>query len=483
MSEATKTPDQAATAEFVPAPGRAAAGNGAAPADAAAHSVATDTGAADSGEATSRGDSILRNRDFVKLWAGESVSLVGTQVSQFALPLVAILTLQATVFQVGLLNACRYAPVVLVSLFAGVWLDHHRRRPILIACSLGNALLIGLVPLSYAGGVLSITLLYVVCICVGVLTAVFDIGVLSYVPWLVERRHLADSNSKIQTSTALAGIAGPGLAGFLVGLVTAPVALAVNSVSYLCSALGLATIQKHEEEPATGQDRPSIKDSVIEGLRAVYGNPLLRGLLTQSATFNFFQNAMITVFVVYAIRSLGLTPAKLGIVIGAISVGGVLGAMYANRVRLAIGFGRTMMFTTVIGPLCPLLLLVPRGAGLGSMAILAGTQAFYGFNLLVFNVNTLTLRQRITPNRLLGRMNASYRMVLFGLGPIGAILGGLLGQVAGVGTAMVITALLLTTPALWVLFSPVFRLRDMPPDVLPDAMDVTAAARDKDKRS
>jgi hypothetical protein len=277
--------------------------------------------------ATQRRDSLMRNRDFVKLWAGETVSLIGTQITQFTLPLVAILTLGATVFEVGVLNATRYAPVVILSLLAGVWLDTRRRRPILIACSLGCAVLIALVPVSYAAGLLSMTLLYVVSALVGSLTVVFDVGVLSYVPGLVAPRHLADSNGKIQSSTALAGIAGPGVAGLLVGILTAPVTLAVDAFSYLCSALGLATIRKTEPAPEVPEQRPSVRASIAEGLRAVYGSAMLRSLLTQSGTFNFFQNALITVFVVYAVRDLGLTPAQLGIVIGAISVGGLTGAL------------------------------------------------------------------------------------------------------------------------------------------------------------
>src|SRR6185503_4531150 len=151
------------------------------------------------GRAMSAG-SIWTDRDFVRLWAGETVSLIGTQITQFTLPLVAVLTLHTSVFQVGLLNACCTLPVVGVSLFAGVWLDRRRRRPILIACSLGNAVLIGLVPISYGLGLLSIGLLYLICLGTGALSVVFDIGVLSYLPTLVERRHLADSNSKMQAS-------------------------------------------------------------------------------------------------------------------------------------------------------------------------------------------------------------------------------------------------------------------------------------------
>ncbi len=225
--------------------------------------------------------SVLSNSDFVKLWSGETISLIGTQVTQFAMPLVAILTLRATVWQVGVLNALRFVPVILLSLLAGVWLDRRRRRPVLIACALGNAVLIGLIPLASVTGLLTIGLLYAVVPLAGTLSMTFDVGALSYVPFLVQRRHLLSANSKIQASTSVAGVAGPGLAGLLIGLITAPITLSVDAVSYLFSAAGLIWIRTVEAPPVVPDRKVSITSSIAEGLRAVYGNKLLRALLTQ----------------------------------------------------------------------------------------------------------------------------------------------------------------------------------------------------------
>lgn len=407
-------------------------------------------------------ESIWTDRDFVKLWAGETVSLIGTQITQFTLPLVAILTLHAGSFQVGLLNACRTAPIVVVSLFAGVWLDRRRRRPILIACSLGNAALIALIPISDALGLLRIGLLYLVCLAVGVLSVVFDIGVLSYVPTLVERRHLADSNSKLQASTSLSLVAGPGLAGALVGVLTAPVTLSADAMSYLCSAAGLISIGKDEQPPEAPAVRPSVRSSIAEGIRAVYGSPILRSLLNLAATFNFVQAGFITIFVIYGIRVLHLSPFRLGLVLGAIAVGGILGAMMSNRISRIFGIGPTMLAGLCGATLCPLVLLIPRDGGLASMAIMIGTELLYGFGVLSFNVITVTVRQTVTPNRLLGRMNASYRMVLFGMAPIGSALAGLLGEHFGLRTALVIAVLAFPSAILWAVGSPVIRMREMP---------------------
>lgn len=424
--------------------------------------MSTETQAAP--EPTIPQDTLWANHDWRKVWAGETISLIGTQVTQLVLPLVAILTLQASAFDIGLLNASRYLPVVAVSLVAGVWLDRRRRRPVLIAANLGRAVLIGLIPVAAALGILSIWLLCVLCILVGVLTVVFDVGILAYVPSLVNRKHLADANGKLQTSWSLAGIIGPGLGGLLVGLITAPFALIVDSLSFLVSAVLMwrARASEPEIEAVAPADRPSLRTSIMEGLAAVFGSPILRSLLTQSATFNLFQNALLTVFLVYAVRFLGLTPGELGLVVGAMSVGGLVGAFLAHRVTNAVGLGRTLRLATIIVALTPLLLAVPTAPGIVTVVILMAAQALYGFNLVIYNVNTMTLRQIVTPNRLLARMNASYRLLLFGTVPIGALLGGTLAEVLGLRPAMIITVLLLVSPIIWTFFSPVYALREMP---------------------
>jgi MFS family permease len=421
--------------------------------DQAVRDVATDKG---------DGRGILINRDFAKLWAGETVSLIGSQVTQFTLPLVAILALKATVFEVGVLNALRFVPVIVVAVLAGVVLDRRRRRPVLIACSLANAVLIGLIPLSSVTGTLSMGLLYAVALLVGTLTVCFDVGALSYVPFLVGRQHLTEANSKLQASTAFAGIAGPGMAGLLIGLITAPVTLTVDAVSYLFSAAGLIFIRRPEPTPDAGEERPSVLRSIAEGFRAVYGTRLLRVLLAQSATLNVGFGAVSTIFVVYAVRALGMTPVKLGIAMGALQAGALLGALCAARIKRALGLGRTLA-VSILG-VCgsPLLLLIPHSAGPAAMAVFVAGWLGHGFGICVWNVNTITLRQAVTPSRLLARMNATYRMLLFGALPVGAMAGGLLGSAVGLRPALVVAVIVLTTPIVWIFFSPVFRLTEIP---------------------
>jgi MFS family permease len=406
-------------------------------------------------------DGFLINPDFAKLWVGETISEIGTQVTLFALPLVAILTLKATVFEVGVLNALRFVPVIVVAVLAGVGLDRRRRRPVLILCSVASAVLIGLIPLAQATGLLSLGLLYAVTLLVGTLSVCFDVGALAYVPYLVGRQHLIEANSKLQASNAFAGIAGPGLAGLLIGLITAPITLTVDAVSYLFSVAGLIAIRRPEPPPEAGQ-RPSMRHSMAEGFRAVYGTRLLRVLLAQSATLNVGFGATSTIFTVYAVRTLGLTPLKLGIALGALQAGALLGALGAARVKRAIGLGRTLAVSIIAVSGSPLLLLLPHNASPATVAIFAASWLGHGFGIAIWNVNTITLRQAVTPTRVLARMNATYRMLLFGALPLGAMAGGLLGSALGLHTALVVAVIVLTVPMAWIIFSPVFRLTEIP---------------------
>jgi MFS family permease len=417
---------------------------------------------------------VLANSDFVKLWAGQTVSLMGTQITLFTMPLVAVLTLNATALQVGILNALRFVPVIALSVFAGVWLDRRKRRPVLVTCAVSSSLLIGLVPLASTFGWLSIGLLYVVTALVGTLNMVFDVGALSYVPFLVTREHLADGNSKLQASLAVAGISGPGLAGLLVGLITAPITLSADAVSYLFSACGLLSIRTPEPEPDTSVPHGSVLSSIAEGFRAVFGTRLLWTLLTQTTLLNLFFGSYTTIFVVYAIRYLHLTPLKLGIALAAGPLGGLFGALLAGRVRNALGLGKVMTLTTIGVSTFLLFLLVPHGASPVTVAILGAAQLAYGFSISMFNVNAITLRQTLTPPRLLGRMNATYRMMLFGAQPPGALLGGILAAVLGLRPALIIALVAMVSPMAWLFFAPVFRLTELPKGPDPEPVLTTA---------
>jgi MFS family permease len=411
---------------------------------------------------------VLRDSQFLRFWASETVSLLSTELMTLVFPLIAIYTFSATTFQVGLVQACLYAPVILFSLLIGVWLDRRRRRTTLILSNAVRGLLITLIPVAKLTSLLSLPMLYAIVFLVGTLTVMFEVGSLSYLPSLVARHHLADANSRIQASFSLAAIAGPSLGGVLVGALSAPLAVPVSAVGFMLSAIFLSTIRKEEPLPQRDPARPSIAASIAEGLRAVIANSLLRHLITQSTTFNLVQNGLLVVFVVYVVRHLGLRPAQLGLVLGAAAVAALLGALTTNRITRALNLGRTLRLAAFGSCVPPLLILIPRDNSVGAIALLIAAQALVSFNLVVWNVNTLTLRQVVTPHRLLGRVNASYRMVLYGAAPVGAVLGGALGDLLGLRAAMVTAALVMLVPIAWTFFSPVFRLSEMPsgPDEL-----------------
>jgi hypothetical protein len=216
-------------------------------------------------------------------------------------------------------------------------------------------------------------------------------------------------------------------------------------------------------------------------MRAVYGSKLLLGLLTQGAATNLFFGAFTTVFVVYAIRILHLTPFKLGIVVGAAAVGSLTGALSSSRARKVLGFRRTMIITTIGECAAPLILLIPRNASLLTIAVMVGAQFVYGINLTIDNVIVITVRQVVTPRRLLARMNATYRMLLFGIAPVGMLAGGVLGSVLGLRSALVVSVIAMTLPILWIFFSPVFRLTEMPDAPPPDPAPAGTGAVNQDE--
>lgn len=252
-------------------------------------------------------------------------------------------------------------------------------------------------------------------------------------------------------------VAGPGIAGLLIGVLTAPITITLDAVSYLCSAMGLISIRKPEPEVGTPGSQQTIRRSIAEGLRSVFANPILRSGLCVSGLYNFAQAAFATIFLVYAVRDLGLSPFKLGLVIGAAAVGGIVGAILANRAAETFGRGHAMLGSLGGAALCPLALLLPRGSGLLSVMIMIVIEFCFGLGVLVYNVNAVSLRQLVTPDRLLGRVSASCRLVVMGVGPLGALLGGLLGQAAGLRSALVIAACAFPLTIVAILFSPLVR--------------------------
>lgn len=406
-----------------------------------------------------RHTSLLFPRDFRLLWIGESVSQFGTWITQTSVPLLAALVLAATPLQMGLLTAAQEAAFLLIGLPAGVWVDRLRRRPLMLGADLGRAALLLSVPIAWWLGVLTIWQLIVVGLLVGVLTVFFDLAYQSYLPTLVGREHLVEGNSKLQASLSVAMVSGPALGGGLTQLVGAANAVLADALSYLVSAWCLWRIRTVEPTPERVA-RPGLVPEIVEGLRFVFGNRSLRGTVGATGAWNFFNNIVTVVVILLLTRDLHLAPGLVGLLMASYGVGGVLGALTAGRIAVRIGQARTIWVSLVVT--APGLLLVPLAEPGWRLALFPIGYLVAGFGAVVYNVAQVSFRQAICPDRLLGRMNASVRFVVWGTLPLGGLAGGALGQLIGVRETVWVGAIGTALAPVFVLCSPLRRLRDLP---------------------
>lgn len=403
--------------------------------------------------------SLWENSDFLKLWVGETVSFFGTQVSTVAIPLTAVLILQASPFAMGILMALEYAPFLFVSLFAGVWTDRMRRRPILITANVGRALLLSTIPLATLSGLLSFPFLCVVVAGVGVLTVFFDVAYQSYLPVLVKPDQLVEGNSKVEATGSVAMIAGPAAAGVLVQVITAPRTIALDAVSFLFSALCLTFVRTREPAPARRDDRRNIWREIGLGMSLVIGNPILRSVAACTSTSNFFIAMRLAVVTIFVIRDLEISPGVFGLILGIGSAGALVGALLATTIARRYGVGPTLIASMLIGGVGALAIAFAGGPTGWAVALLMFGQLVSSAANTVYNVNQISLRQSITPQHLLGRMNATMRFFVWGVIPLGSLLGGVLGEVFGVRAAILIATVGGALAFLWVYFSPVRTLQ------------------------
>jgi MFS family permease len=427
--------------------------------------------------------SLVRHPDFMKLWTAETISVFGSQISALAIPVVAILILHVSPFEVALLGTIEFLPFILFTLPAGAWVDRLRRRPIMIVGDLGRALVLSSIPLAFALDVLTIWQLYVVGFVTGTLTVFFDVSNQSYLPSIVERDDLVEGNSKLQISQSAAQIAGPGIAGLLIEVVKAPFAILLDALSFLLSAFFVFLIRKPEPPvihaaDLTGERRPSIVTEVRQGLSFVLRNPSLRAISAGTATSNLFGSIGFAIYALYVLdpRYLALSPGQLGLVFAVGNVGSLLGAVFANRIARWLGLGPTIVASLFVGGLFTLFIAIapPHEAAIPFL-IVGGI--FGGLSQMVYNINQISFRQAICPPRMQGRMNATVRFLVWGTMPVGSIIGGVLATAIGVHETIWIAAVLGFVPAIFPLLSPVRKLRVMPAPVDDEpAADASAAA-------
>jgi MFS family permease len=409
---------------------------------------------------SARSRTLWRHPDFRKFWAASAISDAGSQVSALALPLIAALALGATPWQMGVLSAAGSAPTLIVGLFAGVWVDRLRRRPLMITADLGRALLLLSIPLASVSGVLRIELLYVVALSAGVLTVLFDVTYLAFVPTLVGREQLVEANSKLEATSSAAQVAGPGLGGMLVGALGAAYAVLIDALSFVASALFISGVRV--EEPAPTTRRASVASEIGEGLHLVLTHPLLRVLGGCSATTNLFGRMFLAVYVLYMTRDLGLGSVGVGLVFAIGGFGALAGALAAGSVARRLGPGPT----TIAAQLCfgltgmavPLAVLVPRVA----LPMIVASEFGQWMSITVYYVTAVSIRQSMIPDRLQGRVNATMRVLSGGALPIGALIGGALGGVIGLPLTLVVAEFGMLLACVWLVFSPVRALRSLP---------------------
>jgi MFS family permease len=405
---------------------------------------------------------LWRHSDFLKLWSAETISVFGSQFTGLALPLVAVLLLDASAFAVSALVVIEFLPFILFAIPAGVWVDRLPRKPILVTGDLARAGLLVTIPIAYAFDALTLGHLYAVGFLVGICTVFFDVAYQSYLPALVERDQLVDGNSKLEISRSTSQLAGPGAAGGIVSVFGAPVAILLDSISFFVSALFLFGIRRKEPRPEReeGEARPSMLADAREGLRFVVGNRYLRPISICTGSSNFFWSMGGAILVVYAIRELEMSPAWLGIAFSIGNVGALAAAVTTSRISGRLGVGPTILTMSMV--FSGGMVLVPLATPETAVVLLAASAAIGGFGAVAYNITQLSFRQAICPPRMLGRMNAVIRFLVWGTMPLGALLGGALGTWIGLRPALWVASIGAFFTFFPILLSPVPKLREMP---------------------
>ena len=399
---------------------------------------------------------LWRNRDFLKLWTGQTVSEIGSRITREGLPLTAILALGAAPWQLGILSALGGASTLAFGLVAGVWVDRLRCRPILIATDLARALLLFSIPAAALTHSLGMTQIYLAAALAGILTVFFDVAYQSYLPALVAPDQIVEGNTKLMLSATAAEIVGPGITGVLVQWITAPIAILFDALSFLVSALSVALI-RHPEPARLPQPQQHWRDETVSGLRFIAGHPLLRPLASWSVTFFLFMGVFGSLYMLYAIRVLGLPTSLLGITIAMGGAGATVGSFASARVVRRFGFGPTIILAAFVIALATALIPFAHGSPSATVPILMAQQFFGDAGFAVFMIQSNSLRQTVTPAEVLGRVTAGMNLLWRGIFPVGALAGGMLGNAIGIRQTMALAVAGMVVSNAWLVWSPLRR--------------------------
>ncbi|HVC74970.1 MAG TPA: MFS transporter [Candidatus Micrarchaeaceae archaeon] len=404
------------------------------------------------------GNRLWRHADFLKLWAGQTISVIGSQVTVLALPTIAILQLHATAAEVGLLAAAQQVAFPVLALFAGVFADRLRRRPMMIAADGVRGLAILSVPVAAGFGALSLVQLYVVALVLGVGTVLFDISYLAYVPSLVTRDELLEANTKLEVTFSASSLVGPSLGGVLIQLIGAAQAMFADAVSFVVSVLSIIWIRQAEESPRhSTAPRPGVLAEIGEGLRLVLHHPILRALLLMLTIGGLGFHLQDPALFLFVYRNVDLSPGLVGLVFGAGGAGALVGALVVGTVVRRLGVGNSLALTNVLVGLA--FLAWPLALFGSPVLILGGLMFFAGICDSIYNVSQVSLRQSVTPSRLQGRMTATMRTVFWGVKPVANVGGGVLAGAFGAPATIVIGSVIGMTATIAVLAGPLGRVR------------------------
>jgi MFS family permease len=409
--------------------------------------------------------SLWRHRDFMKLWTGQTVSELGSVITRTAIPILAVVTLHASALEMGLLIASASSAVLLVGLFAGVLVDRSRRRPLLVGTDVIRAALLLAIPALALSGALRIEHLYIVAFAEAGLGALFDVAYRTYLPSLLPSERLLEGNTKIGMTSAIAELGGPGLAGALVQLITAPLALLLDALSYVASAVSLLSIRRPERQVEAPEHRTGVWQELRAGLAAVGGHPLLRPMALAAVTSQLFGNFFGSLYTLYALDELGLSPLLLGLVISAGGAGAVAATPFVGPLTRRFGIGPTMVGCRIGAALLGFLIPLAGGPPIVAAMFLFIPQLVGDGLMTVSIVDALTVRQLATPPRLLGRVNGTMTVLLEGIAPVGAILGAILAEAYGLRPALWVAVAGMFLATGFVLFSPVRTLRAVEPAI------------------
>ncbi|MET7716078.1 MFS transporter [Streptomyces sp. NPDC005407] len=402
--------------------------------------------------------SLWRDGDFRRLWVGQTASQLGEHASLVVLPLFAVLTLNAGAGQLGALRAVGQAPILLLSLFAGAWVDRRRTRTVMVLTDAGRALALGAAAVAGLLGGLGLPALLVVAFAVGALSVFFDVAYQASLVRLVKRDQLVRGNSALEGSRSAAQIGGPALGGALVSVLSAPIAAASSAVFFALSFLSIRRVGRRESIPERSERPPRVWRRIHEGLRFVAGDTSLRTVCLASAAFQFFFAAVMTVYLLFLPRDLHLSGTAVGLALAATGPGALLGSLLAARLPSRFGYGAVLVSAAALGDGVFLFVPALHGSSVVTVPALLTVNFVFGTFSQLVNVTVMAVRQTVTPDGMQGRAAATINFVGMGLTPLGSLLGGFLAEVWGARTSLLVTAAgMLLSPALMAL-SPLARL-------------------------